>query len=172
MNKLLFNLCIAFTLVYFTSCSTEDLQDSNDSSITGVWKLTAWNVNEGFDFNNDGIISTNLLHEIDCSRNETLFFDQKGVVSLNTVFNPEINIALLNVSNSEYNFDVACDSEGVISLATSYTVNGSMIMIGESKAQINGNQISLVFDDRIKIYNKELTQVVETKDLTLVYKKQ
>ncbi len=172
MNKLLLNLCIAFVLVCFTSCSTDDMQDSNNSSITGVWKLTAWNIDGGFDINNDGTVSTNLLNEIDCSRNETLFFDNDGVVSLNTTFNPDINIALLNEATSEYSFNVACDTEGVISLATSYTVNDSMIMIGESEAQIDGNQIFLVFQDRIKIYNEDFTQVLETKDLTLVYNKQ
>ena len=172
MNKLLLNLCIAFVLVCFTSCSTDDMQDSNNSSITGVWKLTAWNIDGGFDINNDGTVSTNLLNEIDCSRNETLFFDNDGVVSLNTTFNPDINIALLNIETSEYSFNVACDTEGVISLATSYTVNDSMIMIGESEAQIDGNQIFLVFQDRIKIYNEDFTQVLETKDLTLVYNKQ
>ena len=172
MNKLLLNLYIAFVLVSFTSCSKDDMQDSNNSSITGVWKLTAWNVDGGFDFNNDGTVSTNLLNEIDCSRNETLFFDKKGVVSLNTTFNPKIDIALLNELTSEYNFNVTCDTEGVVSLATSYTVNGSMIFIGESEAQFDGNQISLIFEDRIKIYNEDFTQVVDTKDLTLVYNKQ
>ncbi|WP_298551044.1 hypothetical protein [uncultured Algibacter sp.] len=171
MNKIFINLCFAFALVCFSSCSTDDSIDSNDSSITGVWKLTAWHVEEGFDINNDGTISTNLLNEIDCSRNETLFFDNKGVVSLNTTFNPDLDISVLDNSTSEYSFNVSCD-EGIISLATSYTVNDSIIIIGESQAQIEGNQISFVFEDRIKIYNENLTQVITTKDLTLVYIKQ
>jgi len=172
MNKLILNLCIAFILVCFTSCSTDDMQDSNNSSITGVWKLTAWNIEGGFDINNDGTISSNLLNEIDCSRNETLFFDNNGIVSLNTTFNPDIDIALLNETTDEYSFDITCDTEGVISLATEYTVENSVIMIGESEAMIKGNQISLVFEDRIKIYNVDFTEVIETKDLTLVYNKQ
>ena len=107
MNKILLNLCFVFALVCFSSCSTDDSQDSNDSSITGVWKLTAWNVEEGFDINNDGTISTNLLNEIDCSRNETLFFDNKGVVSLNTTFNPDLDIFVLDDSTREYSFNVS-----------------------------------------------------------------
>jgi hypothetical protein len=172
MNKLLLNLCIAFVLVCFASCSTEDVQDSNNSSITGVWKLTAWNIDGGFDMNNDGTVSTNLLNEMDCSRNETLFFDNNGVVSLNTTFNPDLNIALLDDTTNTYSFNVACDTEGVISLATEYTLNDAVLMIGESEAQIEGNKISLVFEDRIKIYNEDFTEVIEAKDLTLVYIKQ
>ncbi|WP_339894089.1 hypothetical protein [uncultured Algibacter sp.] len=172
MNKLILNLCITFVLVCFTSCSTDDTQDSNNSSITGVWKLTAWNIEGGFDINNDGTVSSNLLNEIDCSRNETLFFDNNGVVSLNTTFNPDINIALLNEETSKYSFDITCDTEGVISLATEYTIKGSIITIGESEAMIEGHQISLVFEDRIKIYNEDFTEVLETIDLTLVYNKQ
>ena len=172
MNKLIFNLCITLALVCFTSCSTDDAKDSNNSSITGVWLLTAWNIDEGFDINNDGTVSTNLLNEIDCSRNESLFFDKNGVVSLNTTFNPEIDIALLNDTTNEYSFNIVCDNEGVISLATTYTRNESVVFIGEREARIEGYQIFLVFKDRLKIYNMDFTQVLETKDVTLVYDKQ
>ncbi|MGB5418701.1 hypothetical protein [Algibacter sp.] len=171
MNKFILNLCFAFALVCFTSCSSEDMQDES-SPLVGVWKLTAWNVNGGFDMNNDGMVNTNLLNEIDCDRNETLFFDEKGVVSLNTTFNPDINISLLKDETNEYSFDVVCDTEGVISLATSYTFMDSTVMIGESVAMIQGDQIFLVFEDRIKIYNEDFTEVLFTKDLTLVYTKQ
>ena len=172
MNKLLLNLCAAFVLVCFTSCSADDMQDSNNSSITGVWKLTAWNIEGGFDINNDGTVSLNLLNEIECSRNETLFFDNNGIVSLNTTFNPDIGIALLNETTNDSRFDIACDTEGVISLATEYTVKDSVITIGESEAMIEGNQIYLVFEGRIKIYNEDFTEVLEAKDLTLVYDNQ
>lgn len=170
MNKLLLNLCIVLLLVSFTSCSTDDELDNFD--IIGVWELTAWNVNGGFDFNDDGIISTNLLNEIECSRNETLFFDNKGFVSLNTTFNPDIDIALLNEETSEYSFNVTCDTEGVISLATSYIVDNNLVMFGDHEFLVDGNQISITYKDRIEIYNEDLTQVVATKDLTLVYNKQ
>ncbi|WP_298345283.1 hypothetical protein [uncultured Algibacter sp.] len=171
MKKLLLSLCCAILLVSFTSCSTDDTQDSNDSSIVGVWTLNAWNIEDGLDMNNDGIASTNLLDEIDCSRNETLFFDKNGVVSLNTTFNPDLNISLLNSETNTYNFEITCDTDGIVSLATEYTIENSMITIGESVAEIEGGQIFLVFEDRIKIYNEDFTQVIETKDLTLVYNK-
>jgi hypothetical protein len=162
---------MALLLVCITSCSSDDMQDSNNSSILGVWQLTAWNVEEGFDFNEDGTENTNLLNEIDCSRNETLIFDNNGVVSLNTTFNPDIDIALKDGSSNTYIFNVTCDTEGVISLATSYQLKDSSVFIGEFKASFMDNQITLVFKERIKIYNENFTEVIDRRDLTLVYTK-
>lgn len=171
MKKLLFYLCFTFALVCLASCSSDDLQDSNNSPIVGVWELVAWNVEEAFDFNNDGTANTNLLNEIDCSRNETLFFENNGVVSLNTTFNPDINIALLDGTDAMYDFDVTCDTQGIISLATSYELNESSILIGEFEASYTENRITLVFREKIKIYNEDFTNVIDAKDLTLVYTK-
>ena len=142
MNTFKITLLSVCTLVLFTSCSSDEMQNQNNSNIQGVWKLSAWNIEGGFDMNNDGVINTNLLNEIDCSQNETLLFEPNGVVSLNTTFNPEIEIALLNNTDDEYLFNIKCDTEGIISLATSYAISGSYILIGDSNAQIDGNKIS------------------------------
>ena len=172
MNKILLNLCLALFLVFVTSCTSEDIQESNNSQLLGSWKLNAWNINNGFDMNNDGVVSTNLLNEIDCSYQETLLFEPDNVVSLNTTFNPDLDIVLLNNSNDEYRFNVGCDTEGVVSLATLYTLKDSIISFGNIEAVIDNNKISIVYKNKIEIYNEDLTEVVETKDLTLVYVKQ
>lgn len=171
MNKFIITIISTCALVFFTSCSSDDMQNQNNSNLQGIWKLAAWNVEDGFDMNNDGVINTNLLNEIDCSQNETLLFEANGVVSLNTTFNPDIEIVLLNDTANDYRFNIECDTEGIISLATSYTVNGSAISIGESNAQFDGNQISMVFENSLEIYNEDSTEVIATKDLTLVYVK-
>lgn len=172
MNKLFLTVITAFVLVLGTSCATEELEDSNNLSIKGVWNLTAWNIDNGFDINNDGIISTNLLNEISCHQNETLLFEANGVVSLNTTFKPNLEIYLLNSRVEQYSFNLECDTEGVVSLATSYTKSGNTIMIGETEASIEINQMSIVFENSIEIYNEDFTEVLETRDLTLVYIKQ
>jgi hypothetical protein len=171
MNKFIITAISTCALVLFSSCSSDDLQNENNSNIQGVWKLAAWNVEGGFDMNNDGVNNTNLLNEIDCIQNETLLFEANGVVSLNTTFNPDIEIVLLNDATNAYLFNVECETEGVISLATSYTVNGSNVSIGESSAKIDGNQILIVFENSLEIYNEDSTKVVEARDLTLVYYK-
>ena len=172
MNKLILTLCLASFLVSFTSCTSDETEDSEVSAILGVWKLTAWNINGAFDMNNDGSANSNLLNEIDCPSNETLVFNNNGVVSLNTTFNPEIEIALLDATSDLYQFDITCDTEGVVSLATEYSINDTLLMIGGNEARIENDQIFIVFEERLKIYNQERTEIIETKDLTLVYSKQ
>jgi hypothetical protein len=169
MNKFIVKVIFACALVFFTSCSSDDMQ--NNSNLVGSWNLSAWNIDGGFDINDDGVVSTNLLSEIDCDQNETLLFEGNGVVSLNTTFNPDIEIVLLSDSENEYRFNVECDTEGIISLATAYSVNGSNISLGEINAQLDGNQISIVFKNSLEIYNEALSEVIATKDLTLVYTK-
>ena len=169
MNKFIVTVIFACALVFFTSCSSDDMQ--NNSNLVGSWNLSAWNIDGGFDINDDGVVSTNLLSEIDCDQNETLLFEGNGVVSLNTTFNPDIEIVLLSDSENEYRFNVECDTEGIISLATAYSVNGSNISLGEINAQLDGNQISIVFKNSLEIYNEALSEVIATKDLTLVYTK-
>ena len=167
MKKLFYPVILS--VLFLVSCSNEDI---DDDPLLGTWTLSEWNITDGFDINNDGIVSTNLLSEIECSYNETLLFEPNNIVSLNTTFNPILEIKLLNNSTDEYNFNVECDSEGVISLATFYSKSGNVLTIGESVALISGNKISLVFKNRIEIFNEDGSQIIETKDLTLVYQKQ
>ena len=167
MNNFFFNFSFILGLVFFTSCTKDDV----DNSIVGTWELTAWNIDEAFDINNDGVSSFNLLSEIDCFSNETLIFEKDNIVSLNTTFNPELSITLLNEEVREYVFDVSCNNDGVISLATSYSVDGNFVLIGESEANIDNGKIYLVFKDRIEIHNEGLSKIIDSKDLTLVYTK-
>lgn len=166
MKKIIFVLTIVASVLI--SCST----DADDKTINGVWALTEWNIAEGFDINNDGIINTNILNEIDCVNNETLFFESTGVVSSNFTFNPTIEIALVNGTSDNHSFNVVCDKEGSISFATTFTINGHIVLINDSEATIKGDKLSRVFIDAIKIYNEDFTEVIVTKDLTLVYSKQ
>ncbi|TGV02704.1 hypothetical protein [Flavivirga rizhaonensis] len=167
MNRLLFILCFALLI---TSCSGED---NNDASIVGRWKLTAWEVADGFDMNNDGIVNTNILNEIECISNETLIFETEGVVSSNKTFNPDIDIALQEGTTDKYVFKVRCDEEGVIGFATTYSLkNTDTVIFNDNESAIVGNQLFRLIKESIKIYNKDFTEVVATKDLTLVYTKQ
>lgn len=165
MNKLLFILCFASLLV--TSCSEED----DGLSVVGTWKLTAWNVADGFDINNDGTVSTNILDEIECTNSEALIFEATGVMSSNNTFNPAINIALLDGTTDSYTFNITCDQEGVISFATTYSQSLDTVTFNDSEFTIIGNQLLREIKEGIKIYNEGFTEVIATKDLTLVYTK-
>ena len=154
--------------IVLVSCSDETI----DMSAVGSWKLTGYNVANGFDINNDGIKSVNLLDEFECQNNETLTFELNGVVSSIETFNPEINIVLVDESTNEYAFNITCDLEGVIGFATNYSQNGEIITYNSKNATIIGNEMKMVFEDAIEIFNADLTQVIANEDLTLVYTKQ
>ncbi|GAA3654056.1 hypothetical protein [Flavivirga jejuensis] len=165
MNKLFYILC--FVLV-FTSCSSDD----NDGvSIIGVWELTAWDVMDGFDINNDGTASTNIIDEIECTNNETLIFEDNGVMSSNETYNPDINIALLEGTTDEYMFNVSCDEQGIIGFATSYSQTNNTVIFNDIEFTVIDNQLFRVIKESVKIYNEDFTEVVATKDLKLVYTK-
>lgn len=172
MNKCIVFLFSLFVLVSITGCSSDDEQNNNQSKIQGIWKLSAWNVEDGFDMNFDSVVSTNLLNEIDCTQNETLLFDANGIVSSNNTFNPDLEIVLINEATQEYSFSIECDIEGVIGFATLYSVKGNNVLFGENNAILDGNHISILFENSIEIWNNDLTQIVDTKDLTTVYIKQ
>ncbi len=166
MNKFLFILCFALLLV---SCSDDD---NEDVSIVGTWKLTAWEVADGLDINNDGTASVNILDEIECANNETLIFESNGVVASNKTFNPDIGIALKQGTTNNYTFNITCDEQGVIGFATSYSQSMDTVIFNNNESTIIGNQLFRVIKESIKIYNEDFTEVVATKSLTLVYTKQ
>lgn len=151
------------------ACSNESY---DSTTVEGMWKLTAYNVDNGFDINNDGIKSINILDEIDCANNEFLTFEPNGVISSNLTFNPDIRIVLLDGTTDEYVFNVTCDNEGVIGFAANYTQNGETITYNNKNVSIIDNQLYVVFKNAVKIYNEGFIEVVDTKDLTMVYTKQ
>lgn len=166
MKRILFFI----TILSFLSiaCSTDD---SDMASVEGVWKLTAYNVADGFDVNSDGIKNINLLNEMECLNNEVLVFESNGSMYSSSTFNPVIQIYRLNEVTNEYGFNVECDIEGVISFATSYSQKGNTITFNNHHASIADNQLYIVFEDAVEIFNADFTKVLAREDLTLVYSK-
>jgi hypothetical protein len=166
MKNRWFVLCFASSLLI--SCFNDD----EKTTIKGVWRLYAMNVESGLDINKDGFADTNLLNEIDCTNNETLIFESNNVVTSNKTFNPDIKIALINGTTNEYVFDVECDEEGIISFAATYSRSNNQIFINESEAILNNNQLTRVSENAINIYDEGFSEVIATKNVTLVYIKQ
>jgi hypothetical protein len=166
---------ISFILVFAfsTSCfkDQDDLNALNNFSVVGTWELTNWTLQIPIDLNDDAISSINLLDEALCNNNETLTFDTDGIVASNMSYNPQVTISLTNGTTDNYIFDVECDMDGSIGAFGSYTQNNDFITLFETTATLNGNQLTVVYEDAIDIFNEDLNEVVETKDLTLVYTK-
>ncbi|MBU3821717.1 hypothetical protein KO566_06565 [Flavobacteriaceae bacterium XHP0103] len=166
MNKIFFKVYVIILLA-LTSCSTEPIEEAIDSK----YKLASWTVNLPVDLNNDGISSLNLLDEITCSNDEVLVFNTQGNVLSNNAFNPEISI-VFDKFTKNYQFNVECDVEGNIGLAANYTLSGDKIIFNNNMATIKGDKLIMIFKKAVNVYSKDFTQVLEEKDLTLVYHKQ
>ncbi len=169
MTKFISILYFIFVFAFLSSCSKDDI--NSDSSVVGSWQLTTWSVFIPIDLNNDAIASNNLLNEATCNNNETLIFESNGTVSSNSTYNPQVNISLVNGTTDNYSFDVDCDTEGTIGIAGIYTQNNNSITLFNTTAVISGNQLTVVYENAIDIYNEGFTEIVDTKDLTMVYTK-
>ncbi len=168
MRKFNSILCIIIALSFLVSCSKDD---PKDDSIVGTWQLTTWTIQVPIDLNNDNVANENLLVEAMCENNETLVFEANGTVSSLATYNPDVTVSLLDETNEVYAFTVICDTEGVIGISGSYSQNNNSVSLFNTTATINGNQLTVVYEDAIDIYNEQLTEVLATRDLTLVYTK-
>lgn len=173
MKKLLLIVSLVSSALF--SCSNEPLDDSMvGDSIIGNWKLTEVNIYlpNGFDLNNDGVRSTNLLDEIDCANKEVLTFDKNGVMQSNLTFNPDVDIYMLDESKQEYSFSVQCDIEGAIGYATSFTKEGETIIYNGRTALQVGDKLYMVFKSAIGVFNSDGSKLLNMEDLNLVYSRQ
>lgn len=160
MKNTLNILLLLFSFFVINSC-----QDKNP--LYGEWKLSSWYIGIEIDLNKNGIKSSNLLQEVDCINKEILTVNSDGTLNAVNTFSPEVKISK---ASDNYIFDVNCN-KGSLGFATSYKIAGDKIVI-EPNNQVylfNGNQLTRVFKNAIKIYNADFTKVLETKDLTLNY---
>ncbi|HLT33291.1 MAG TPA: hypothetical protein VKZ98_05830 [Aquaticitalea sp.] len=169
MKRFIPFLCCCITFFVSISCSKDYDDNIQNSNILGVWELAGWSLDIEMDLNNDSVFSTNLLDEAPCQNYETLIFEADGTFSSNRTFNPTVNISLVNGTTDSYVFDVACDTEGTIGLAGPFTQTGNMVTLLGNTAMINGNQLSIVYENAVEIYNEDFTEVVDTKNLTVIY---
>lgn len=163
-------LSIITILFLFTSCADND---DNPSKLVGTWELTSWSINIPFDVNVDTVESLNLLEEISCANNETLVFKTDGTLYSNDSFNHNIKITLLNETTNMYRVNVECNEEGTISFATTFRQStDTMVSYNDIESTIiDNNQLISVYKDAVNIYNEDMTEVIATKDLTLVHTK-
>ncbi|HUH26801.1 hypothetical protein [Gelidibacter sp.] len=169
-----FKMETSFRLLFLTITFSILLSISKDevkNPVVGGWQLTSWTVGIPIALKASKHVTTNLLDQTSCDVNEVLSFDKDGIVISQDSFNPKITIRLKNGSSDVYIFEEVC-AEGTIGFATDYSqkTNGE-IQFNGTIGVVENNQLTVVYKDAIKIYNEALTEVIESKDLTLVYKK-
>lgn len=160
-----------------TSCSSDN--DDNPIQVEGTWKLTAWNVGESYDLNNDGTASSNLLDEIDCYNNETIVFANNIATYMSTSY---ADIYFESSEEGESTYTIECEQE-IENSPAAYSVSGNTVTITETYeedgevyedvivATMNGNMLSFVIPDGYYVEGDDFEVVVE-QDLTFVFTKQ
>lgn len=172
MKKIAFTLLMA-TLLF--SCKKDD--DGNTQvSVEGNWKLTAFTTETGFDFNEDGTASNNVMSETNCYQNETVLFSGNGSATSTNRSYADITLELVAGSTTEYEYSVTCVQETEIN-TLSWTQSGNTISITESGETITGTLSGSVLT--IVIPSGFFVEVEETggtgfttEDVTFVYTKQ
>ena len=171
MNHLHWASLLVFLSTLIYSCNSENQNTPETTALEGVWHLTAWNVVQGLDMDQDGTAHTNLLDEISCENAETLEFDTHGIVSFNNSFSPDLKITRVPDNPGKYNFDITCDNKRILGSASTFKKSGKTLMIGDTPATINGNEITIVRKNKIKIFDQSLTKLQKTLDVSVVYTK-
>ncbi|RYD90483.1 MAG: hypothetical protein EOP54_23920 [Sphingobacteriales bacterium] len=137
MKKL---VLMAFAAVALVSCSDDD---NENVALTGTWKLTAFNLDEGVDLNNDGTASTSLITESGCYNNSTVVFGSGNSATFN-IQELDIDYEIITGTQNSYEYSVDCLA-GENETAT-YTVSGNNVAFtigGEPVVFIqNGNKLT------------------------------
>lgn len=115
---------LVIVIIAFTACSKDD-NDDNNLSIEGIWKLTAFEVENAYDLNNDGIASKNILTEIDCYHQDIIFnADDTGQIIYYSYAQIELN--LIPGTTDEYEYVTNCVLQTVRRVLV-YEKNGNEI---------------------------------------------
>ncbi len=187
--KFYFKLITLSLLISVFSCDNEPLTDfdltnppqnnggtnpSGEVSIVGTWKMTAWNVPEGQDINQDGITSNNLLDEMDCYNNETILFNSNNTAVSTSTSYADIELNLVVGTTNEFDYSITCVPE-IETTDLTWTQTGNIVTttaLGAStNLTLNGNELSFLIPEGFTVVSDDSSTTV-IQDLTIVYTKQ
>ena len=142
---------------------------NNSDSVIGEWQLLSYSFGIDMDINGDSVMSRNVLDETQCDNNETLTIKSNGTLNTTRTFAPKITVKKVD---NNYNVNVEC-LKGSIGFASSYKLFGDKLKLdsGDFYVFSDGEQLIRTFKDYVKVYNQDLSQVVETKDIIMIYVK-
>jgi len=165
MTKSIYLFLVLSVFAFATSCSKDKI--NSDDELVGEWKLVAWEIDTALDLDRDSVDHKNLLEEINCENKEILGFESVGTYYDVNSFNPVFKIALVN--DTEYVLDLQC-SEGSIGAAASYSVIGNEVMVNQNvMVTLEGD---ILYRYKIlNIYNADFSEVIDTIEMKIIYKK-
>lgn len=132
----------------------------------GNWTLESWSVGIEMDLNKDGKSSDNLITETSCRNLEVLSIMNNNTLSDMSTFNPTVNISK---SGNVYRISEKCN-KGSIGFSNSFKIVDSNLNLdqGDQYKMQNGKLIR-TFEGAINVFNDGYSDIIETKDLVLIY---
>jgi len=171
MKKLLSLVLIA---AIFVSCSSDD--DDAGVAVEGTWKMTAFNTQNAYDLNGDGIISNDVMGQTGCLQNETIIFNANNTGADMSTSRIDIELELVVGTTDEYEYSFECLNIAETTAFT-WTQNGNTIVITQAgfsfSGTLSGNEITFLIPEGfpVPVVEGEGTATVN-EDLTIVYQKQ
>ncbi len=123
MKKLIVLAVAAFLTL---SCSDDDNNSTSNTSLEGTWKLTAFNLNEAVDINEDGTASVDFISETGCYNNSNIVFSGNNVATLNM---QELDIELDLVIGTEDSYEYSIDCIDATPEVAAYSVSGNSVSV-------------------------------------------
>lgn len=155
--------------------SLGDCSAASGTVVEGTWKLTAWNVVEAIDLNNDGNASLNLLDEMDCYNNETLVFNADNTGTSMSTSYADFEIFIEAGTTNSFDYTINCVEENDNTDFT-WSQSGNTVSVTISSSTndwtLIGNTLSITIPEGFSVTNPDDTTVSTIQDLTLVYTKQ
>ena len=189
MKKIILNIFVFVALLVINSCDNEPLEgfdlanpavqnptggSSQNTTIAGTWRLTAWNSTNPVDINNDGVPSTNLLTEFNCYTNETIVFNSDNTGMIMSRSYAEIELELVTGTTNTYEYMTTCIQE-IENTPMTWTQAGNIVAVDDGfsvvNLSLNANQLSFLIPNGFQADSTDGMVTVE-EDLTFVYTKQ
>ena len=139
--------------------------------------MTAYQVETGYDFNQDGTSNTNLLAEVDCLQNETIQINNDGTaIAISNSFLTVVAELVIGTTD-QFLYTANCDNE-TDSFQLTWTENGSTVSFVDedgfpTNATIDSStQFSFTVPQGFEILSNDGFTVVVEENLTVVYTRQ
>ncbi|PTX63880.1 hypothetical protein C8N46_101489 [Kordia periserrulae] len=157
------------------ACSSDDDVTTVDP-LVGTWRMTAFEVENAYDFNGDGTASNELISETNCYQNETIQINADGTALVTSNSFLFVVAELVAGTTNEFTYTLNCEMETDI-FPSNWTVNGSNLSLIEDDGYTvtvtidSDSQLSLLIPQGFQIYSGGFNAVAQ-EDVRVVYTKQ
>lgn len=176
MKKLLqFGAYAIAGALLFTSCEAwEDESyhpggnNGEEVTIPGEWKLTELNLEEPFDFNQDGTANINLMTETNCYQNEIMTF-----LPNNTGIGTSNSYAMITVDSENFTVECIEETEETPFTWSQNATNFTIVMDSQTHtATLDGNKLTFTIPEGFMTGPNGEGGFEILQDLTFIFTKQ